>query len=180
MKKYKKDVTRICSLFSVKIWYEGESKELEKWIGVGFFNHIFVSRNGVVTLYYDVGECNRFYELLEKVLDEDFFNELCDYFCGLIEQKDNANSNEEIFNLAIKAWPALTIFDEISKDPEWANDFMLRRLMRLRISTESFSYELEGKARRDNSPKNYVFFQGKVYLDNFDNFCKEKGIEIIE
>lgn len=179
MKKYKKDVTRICPLFSVKIWYEGESKELEKWVGAGFFNHIFVSKNGVVTLYYDVEECNKFYELLEKVLDEDFFNELCDCFCELIEQKDSVNSNEEIFNLAVKIWPALTIFDEISKDPEWGNDSILRRLMRVRISTESFAYELEDKANVDDSLKDYIFFQGKVYLDNFDSFCKEKEIEVV-
>ena len=47
---------RECSLFSIKAWYEGESTELKKWIDFGFFNHIFVSKNGLVRLYYDVEE----------------------------------------------------------------------------------------------------------------------------
>ena len=72
MKKYKEDVTRDCSLLSIRAWYEGESKELEKWIGFGFFNHIFVSENGSVTLYYDIEEGNRFHEVLEEVFTEDF------------------------------------------------------------------------------------------------------------
>ena len=61
-KKYKKDVTRTSTLLGLKAWYEGESKELEKWIGFGFFNHIFVFERGNVTWYYNIEEGDKFQE----------------------------------------------------------------------------------------------------------------------
>lgn len=180
MNKYKESVTRECSLFDVKAWYEGESKELKKLTCVGFFNHIFVSKNGLVTLYYNIEESEKFDEWLEENFTEDFFNELCDGFFDLVCKIDNMQSNEEIFNLYVKMWPALSIFDELSKYPDWGNDVMIRRLIRIRKSTESASYELVSKAVVENLPKNYIFFKGKIYYQNFDDFCKKNEIEIID
>jgi|TARA_Y100000310_G_scaffold315905_1_gene367031 hypothetical protein len=179
-KKYRENVTREFSFFSIKAWHEGESRELEKWIGFGFFNHIFVSKDGIVTLYYDVDEGDIFHKILEEKLTEELFNELCDYFFELIRQSNDLNSNEEIYSLSVKTWPALTIFDELSKYPEFGNNDMVRRLIRIRTTTESFAYELEGKREKENSHKNYIFFQGKLYFNSFEDFIKEKEIEIIK
>tara|TARA_Y100000031_G_C8060945_1_gene310587 strand:- start:180 stop:572 length:393 start_codon:yes stop_codon:yes gene_type:complete len=123
MKKYKEDVTREYSLFSIKSWYIGESEELKKWIGFGFFNHVFVSRKGIVTLYYDIEEGEKFWKILEKNLTEEFFDNLCDSFYSLFEQKETIRTDEEIFKLFVKSWPALTIFDELSKYPELGNEY---------------------------------------------------------
>ena len=79
-KIYTKYLERPCSLFDTKAWYEGESKELEKWFGVGFYNTIFVSNDNIVTIYYDKDECDKFDEAMDKKLTENLFNELCDFF----------------------------------------------------------------------------------------------------
>lgn len=179
MNKYKKDVMRECSLFDVKAWHEGESNELKKWTGIGFFNHIFVSENGLVTLYYDIEESERFEKWLEENFTEEFFHDLCNGFFELAEKINYVNSNEDIFGLTVEMWPALLFFDELSKYPEWGNDSMIRRLIRLKTSTESAPYKLANKVIIENSPKNYIFFKGKIYYQNFNDFCKEKVIEII-
>lgn len=179
-KKYKEDVTRTSSLLGLKAWYEGESKELEKWLGFGFFNHIFVSRNGLMTLYYDVEEAKKFDEILEEKLTEELFNELCEHFFELIKKGDDSNTNEEIYKLTVKLWPAYTIFDVLSKYPEFGNEDMIRRLIRIRETTESFAYELESKINDENMPKDYIFYKGKLYFMPFEEFIKENGVEIIE
>jgi len=177
--KYKEDVTRESSLFDIKAWYEGESNELEKWIGFGFFNHIFVSRGGNVTLYYNTEEGDRFHEVLNEKLTEDFFDKLCESFFELIEQKNNLNSEGEIFELYVRIWPALSIFDELSKYPEFGNEDMIRRLIRVRETTESFAYGLGNKIN-SKGPKDYIFYKGELYFMPFEDFCNEKGIEIIK
>ena len=117
--------------------------------------------------------------MLDEKLTEELFNELCDYFFELIGQADNLNTKEEIFNISVKLWPAYTIFDELSKYPEFGNDSMVRRLIRIRTTTESFSYELESKIKTEG-PKDYIFYKGELYLTPFEDFCKEKNIEIIK
>lgn len=179
MERYKKSVTRECSLFDVKAWCEGEGKELKRLIGVGFFNHIFLSKGGVVTIYYHIEEADKFDEWMGENFTEEFFNELCNEFWELVEKIDFVESDKDIFELTVKLWPALLIFDEFSKYPEWGNDAMIRRLIRVRTSTESASYELANKAIVEDLPKNYIFFKGEIYYQNFDDFCKEKRIEII-
>lgn len=182
-KKYKRDLTRKCSLFEIKYWYEGESKELEKWLGFGFFNTFFVSENEIVTLYYDVDEGDKFHEVLKEKLTEELFNEICDEFYELFEKKDSVKTKDEIFDLCSKAFPAAAIFDELSKYPELGNENMLRRLMRIRKSTESLFYDIEKKLNSldlEDQKKDYIFFQGKLYFKSFENFIKEKGIEIVK
>jgi len=176
--RFKELVTRHVSLLDVKAWHEGESKELKKWFGFGFFNHIFVSENGRVTVYYDTEELDKFDEIIREKLTEDLFNELCDYLFELIEKSKNAASDEEIFELYSKMWPAFTIFDELSKHPELGNEYMIRRLIRIRKTTEDFSF-LENKLNHPEI-KTYLFHKEEIFLIPFEQFIKEKGIEIVE
>jgi len=178
IKIYKKAVTRNASLFDVNAWYEGESRELEKYIGVGFFNHLFVSKENRVTLYYDIEEGDKFWEIIEEILTDDFFNDLCDGFFSIIENPSPDN-DKEIYDLIVKIRPALAIFDEISKYPEYlATPEILRRLMRVRISTESFSYDIAKKVKQKNLPKTYIFHKGEVFFQQLDQFTKENNIII--
>ena len=177
-KIYTKYLERPCSLFDTKAWYEGESKELEKWFGVGFYNTIFVSNDNIVTIYYDKDECDKFDEAMDKKLTENLFNELCDFFFELIKEAGNIESDEDIFKITVKCWPAFTIFDEISKYPEWATDSMLRRLIRIRTTTETFSYELAGKVKKQDQLKEYIFFKGNVIIKPLQEFIKENDIII--
>lgn len=178
--KYIKDISRIgCSFHDIRCWYEGESEELRKVLDFGFYNTLFVVENKNVTAYYDDEECTNFYLSLDEKLTEKFFNDLCDSFLELIEESKRVKSNEEIFNLMVKSWPALAIFHEISNYPDYANEAMLRRLFRIRKATESFSYDL---SRRLDLPEkvqeSYLFFKGKVINSLFDDFCKENGFII--
>ena len=180
MNQYYKALTRECSLFEIKAWYEGESYELEKITGIGYFNHIFVSRNGLVTLYYNLEEAEKFDKWFEESFNEEFFHNLCTEFSQLVEQIDKVNSDKEIYKLTVKMWPALFFFDELSKYPELGNDSMVRRLIRIRASTESASYILADKVSSDiNYPKDYVFYKGEIYYEDFESFCRVKKVIIV-
>lgn len=179
MKKYKKSVSREGSSFDLKAWHEGESQELRKKIGFGFDSHIFVCKSNVITIYYSLEEAEKFEAWMEENFTEIFFNELCDEFVDLVDKIPEVNSNEEVFKLSVKMWPALLFFDELSKYPEWGNDSMIRRLMRLRTSTEASHYELSQKAKHEYSDKDYIFFKGQIYHQDFDSFCRENEVEVI-
>ncbi len=180
MKKYKKALTRECSLFDVKAWYKGESEELKKLAGIGYFNHLFVCKNGFMTLYYDLEEAEIFDEWFKEKFTEDFFNKVCDNFYELINSIEVVESDEEIFDLSVKMWPALFFFDELSKYPELGNSDMIRRLIRVRKTTETASYKLSKKVIFEDSPEEYIFFKGDIYFKDFDSFCKEQNIEIVK
>jgi len=80
----------------------------------------------------------------------------------------------------VAIWPALTIFHEISNYPGYANDSMLRRLIRLRKTTEDFSYRLSERMKKNNIyPKSYIYFQGKVFEESLDTFIKKNNIKIV-
>lgn len=177
---HKKCLIRECSLFNVRSWHEGESTELKKWIGFGFFNHLFKSEKGLVTLYYDLDEANNFDKALDEKLTEEFFDKLCHNFFELIDQERDADTKEEVFNLSVKIWPALTIFDEISKYPGWATPPMLRRLIRVRTSTGSFSYKLSAKVDHSEYPKDYLFFKGQLIKKPLNIFLKENNFTILK
>lgn len=181
-KRYIEDISRLgCSFFDIKAWYEGESKELEKEIGFGFYNTIFEVNGGNVTLYYDERECENFYGVLGEKLTEDFFGGLCDNFFKLIEETKFVDSNEKIFELMVKCWPALVIFEELSNYPEYGTDFMIRRLIRVRKSTESFIYELSKRLKLEmQTPENYLFFKGEIINKPFEEFIMDQGIIILK
>jgi len=175
--EYIKDISRLgCSFFDICVWYEGESDELKKVLGFGFFNTFFVVEEKNVTSYYNDEECTNFYLILDKKLTEEFFNETVERFFGLIEESKKAETKEEIFNLMVKFWPALAIFHEISNCPEYANEKMLERLFKIRKATESLNYHLSKKINFiENVPEKYIFFKGKIINLSFDEFCKENN-----
>jgi len=112
-------------------------------------------------------------------LDEDFFSELCDSFFEIIDEAARASTNVELQDIFVRVWPALVVFDEISKYPEWdESGNMLRRLERVRKTTEAFSYDLAKKVSPQEQPLEYVFFQGKVFEVSFEDFCTENEIII--
>lgn len=160
--KFTEELTRPGTLFGIKAWYEGESKELEKWLGFGMHNTLFVSKNNIVTFYYDQKEAEEFHEILKEKLTINIFDKLCESFFKLIDSP--ANSNNEIYNILVKSFPAYTIFDEISKYPEIASEDIIRRLERVRKNTEAFSYDLIKKVNSDDEPKNYIYFKGELYI----------------
>lgn len=178
--KYYKDITRLdYSLFDVKAWHKGESDELKKLIDFGFYNTIFVSVNGNVTVYYEKEECDEFYEALDNLLEEEFFNEVCDSFVELTSIDKFPDNNDEIFELSVKLWPCMTVLDMVSRYPEYGNDSMIRRLMRLRKSTESFSYELASKVSEEDWPETYIFYKGEMIEKPLQEFIKDNGFELI-
>lgn len=164
-KDYYKELTRINEpLFSVKAWYEGESTELKKLIGVGLFNTLFISSKNTIVIYYDCRESEIFHEKLKEILTEEFFDNLCENFFDLTEQADNCKTNEKVYNLLAKSFPILTIFDEISKYPEIASNHIIRRLERVRKTTEAFAYDIMKKVNLINEPEDYIYLQGKLYI----------------
>jgi len=181
-RKFIRDISRMnCSIFDIKAWYEGESYELKKYLGFGFYNTIFLVDKGYVTLFYDKQEVDEFYNFLNEKLDEELFNRWCDDFFEIIKESKNINDDEKIFSLMIRCWPALTIFHEISNYPEYANNFMIRRLERVRRNTETFSQNLSEKLKwKDESSENYVFFRGEIINKPFIEFINENDFEIIK
>ena len=113
-------------------WRLGEGRELKKWIGFGFYKTNFIINNGSVTAIYDHKEVEQFDKVLNEMLDEELFDRMCEEYFKIIYNYDG--------NM-VKVWPILTIFDELSKFPEYGNDYMIRRLKRIRESTESFFYK---------------------------------------
>ena len=55
---------------------------------------------------------------------------------------------------------------------------MMRRLIRIRTSTEAFSYKLSDKVDHTNYPKNYIFFKGQMIQKTLEEFLKENQIVI--
>jgi len=178
--EYIKDLSRIgCSFYDLNCWYEGEFYGLKKLIGFGFENTFFLVENGTINSYYSLDECEQFYKILDEKITEKFFNQICDNFFELIEKSKTAESHEEIFKLMIEIWAILAIFHEISNYPEYANDSMLRRLLRVRKNTESFFYDLSNKLNKEKiSPQNYLFFKGKVFEKPINSFIEENSFII--
>lgn len=177
-KRYIRDITRLgYTLFDIKAWYLGELEELRKAIGFGFENTIFVSEDNNVRVYYDRDECGKFDEVLDKVLTEDFFNELCDDF-AIIVDRFKPETDEEVFIFLVKTWPAYVVFEELSNSPDLGNENMLRRLYRIRESTEKYSYDITENVMVNHLPRDYVYYKGQVYKIPFKKFVMENNILI--
>ena len=162
-----KDITRMNLPFSnVKIWAKGEGDELKKWMGFGFYNHLFISEDKNVTLYCDKKECDLFYEFLEKKLNGELFNNLCFEYFKLIDEAKEVCSDEELFFILVRLWPMLTIFQEVSLYPDLVSEEDLSRLIRIRKNTESLVYSLFGRLREEEESSNYYYYRNKV--------CNEK------
>lgn len=159
--KHIKSCTRFCSLSQIKAWHIGESEHLKKVLGIGFENTLFISKNNLVDFYYHPNEAEEFEKELEKVGKEEF-GEICTDFMLLIDEIQNCETDEQKLDLFAKMIPALTIFNEFDEYPEYMERDMERRLMRVRLYTESKPYELLKDIGKDD-PKDFIYFKGRVY-----------------
>lgn len=124
-KFYEETCTRMYSLDLVKAWTKGEEN-------LGLKNSLFLMKNGVITQFVDCDEGEAFHETLKQNLKNDkYFNEICESFFEAISNKDK-----------VKMFECLAIFNEIDNYPEIANDDILRRLRRVRKTTEGEMYKL--------------------------------------
>ncbi|GBE20649.1 phosphoenolpyruvate synthase [archaeon BMS3Abin17] len=153
-KRYGKSLTRENSLIGIQAWSFGDSIELKKWLDWSFKGHYFVNKEGFVDLFAEEQEGENYYEVVqEKLKEERFFDELCNDFLINVKQSEEIIKKELIFkeeiiklyNLIIKCWPALTIFDILSNYPELASQNVIEKLIRIRKETSKFIYDSEDK-----------------------------------
>ena len=166
-----KDCTRMMSLWDVRMWHEGQTKELKKLIGVGMDNSLFVSEKGTVIIYYNEPEGLLVFNKIKELLTDEFFDNICDNFYELVEEIDSTTNIADIFRLGTMMIPALIVFDEIDNCSEIATPYIKRRLKRIRESTHEKSYDLSKKVPASlimDYPKDYMFWKGKVYTINSD------------
>ena len=181
-KRYIKDIERIgYSFFEINAWYLGESDELSNLLGFGFYNTFFEVNKKNIAVYYDEKESKQFYRVLDEKLSESFFNSLCADFFKIISESENLNNDEKIFDLMAKSHAILSIFHEISIYPEYANEFMIRRSIRIRRNTESFFYKLSCRLKwQKTTPENYIFYKREIFDESFSDFIRENNFEIIK
>ena len=130
-------------------------------------NHLFVGHNGSVTLYCDEKECMLFDDILEKIMTDDFFNQICHTYFSLIEHIKSC-SKEELHALLVEIWPILTIFQEVSQNPDLVSASDIRRLQRIRETTEKEVYDLFSLLEPVEEPDYYYFFKGEMYPEELD------------
>jgi hypothetical protein len=114
--------TKKYSLQEIKVWHKGESEGLQKLIGVGYFNHLFICTKGQVSVYYDYDEWKQVHKQLKKILTDVFFETICHRYNDLISQVNRAFTDQEIDTLAEQLWPIQSIFNEIDEMPHIANE----------------------------------------------------------
>ncbi|MBU2104488.1 MAG: hypothetical protein KKF67_01790 [Nanoarchaeota archaeon] len=162
---YIKSVARIYSHPTIQEWHIGESEYLKRMLYTGFYNTLYISKDGVVEFHYDQSECDNFEKALENYLDEETFNDICNEFMRKIEGPE-VKIREIV--------PHLTVFNEVDEYPEWFEEQYrgdcLRRLMRVRQSTEPKLYQI----MKPSELKNFIYFQGKTYpLEHKDKFLSK-------
>ena len=131
---------------SVMAWADGEKQ-------IGLDSSLFLCSNGTVTQFVDLNEGEKFHDYVLS-LSNDSFNELCEKFFKTI--KEDIGNYEKLSNLHV----ILAVFDEIDNYREKFSEDILRRLKRVRESTESLPYKLKTK----NGHKNFIIFENKLYL----------------
>lgn len=162
-KEIHKSVTRKFNLTQLKAWYVGEKDYLKRVLGVGFENTIYVCENNQVTFYYEDIEVKKFEIVLETLIGEEEFNDIVDNYMMFIDEIPKCKIDGEKLLLFSKLVPALTIFNEFDEYPEYMEEDMTRRLMRVRTSTEAKPYELlDGVGSKE--PKDFILFKGEVYI----------------
>ena len=132
-------ITRIgLSQDNIDNWLIGESKELKKWIGFSFNKTQVKKIKDEVTFIYNLEEIKQFEKSLEECFDELLFDKMCDRFFELMEEYNGDNKD----SIERQMMPINTIFDELSKYPEWGNNRMMRRLNRIRTNYHDFIYTI--------------------------------------
>jgi len=153
-------------LNEIKAWNKGESETLEDLIGVGFYKHFFICEDGNISFFYSYAEWKKFHKKLREILTNDFFDKVCGDYIVLISKIKFVSSKRDIDNLSTKLWAIQSIFNEIDDRPKIANEYILDKLLEIRTATHTKHYELERKRKRSrNEPKNYIYFKGKLYIE---------------
>ena len=173
MEIYKKSVSREGSLIGFQAWIEGDETDLENCLGSSFKKHYFVNNEGLITLFYEEKEGDDFYKKLsEEILKEGFLDPLITNFISyvkkgreLFEREASKQKIIDLYQLTIQCWPAVTIFDELSKSQELLekNIGVLDKLLKVRKEYGEFMYEVE-KVISDSIIKIYP------QIDGFQNF----------
>lgn len=140
MKYFENICTRMYSLNLVIAWVKAEENH-------GLKNTIFISKNKVVIQLIDLEEAEKFHSELKEKINEDYFDSVVEAYFEAIEKKD-----------LVKIFECLAIFDEIDNYPWIVTSDILRRLMKVRSTTESLIYELQREG-----PKDYVLFKNQIY-----------------
>jgi len=150
MKTYKKCNSREGWLIGTQAWNEGDTQELKKWVGCCYNRHYFVNNNGIVDLYYEIKSGEEFWDALaEKLKEPGFLDSLIadfiknvSYGRSFFNKKLEKNDIIKLYNLKVKCWPAITIFDQISSTPEIVLDNkIIDFLLEIRKNYGEFSYE---------------------------------------
>ncbi|MCR4280328.1 MAG: hypothetical protein NUV82_02800 [Candidatus Komeilibacteria bacterium] len=162
--EYVQYCTKEYSLSEVKAWYEGESRGLKALIGVGYYDHLYISKEGLVTFFYNADEWEEVHQRLTEILTDDFFNRICAQYNLLVDKIDKVKSPKEAYKLSVALWPIQTIFNEIDETPEIASDHILNKLMKLRSATHTKHYELDGKIKNNSDPRDYIYCKGELYI----------------
>ena len=136
---------------SIMAWADGERK-------IGLNNSLFICNNGTVTQFVDLKEGEKFHDYVLSMSDESF-NELCESFFKTIAE--DIDDFEKLSNLHV----ILAVFDEMDNYGEKISEDKLRRLKRVRESTESLPYKLKTK----DGHKDFIIFKNKLYLPENDN-----------
>ena len=131
---------------SVMAWADGEKQ-------IGLDGSLFICNNGTVTQFVDLKEGETFHDYVLS-LSNDSFNELCEKFFKTI--KEDIGDYEKLSNLHV----ILAVFDEIDNYSDKFSEDILRRLKRVRESTESLPYKL--KEKKGN--KDFIIYKNKLYL----------------
>ncbi len=150
MKRYKKCHSREGWLIGTQAWNEGDTQELKKWVGCCYNKHYFVNNNGIVDLYYEIKNGEEFWDALaEKLKEPGFLDSLIadfiknvSYGRSFFNKELEKNDIMKLYDIKVKCWPAITIFDQISITPDiLSDDKFINFLLEIRKNYGEFSYE---------------------------------------
>lgn len=142
-KEYDYNCTRIgFTELDVKAWKQGSGDELKKWLGVGMYKTKFVLKEGKVSSYNNLKECEELDKALNEKLTEELFNEMCEQYFKLIKESEDAKTTDEIHSIMVKCWPIWIVFDILDNYPYFGTDKMIRRALRIRTEHQGFYYKL--------------------------------------
>lgn len=153
-KRYGKSISREGSLIGFQAGNIGETIELKNWLEWSFERHYFVNKKGVINLFVELQQGEDYYDIVKKKLNEtNFFITLCRDFLyhvnkgkEILRKKILFKEVIELYNLIIKCFPAITIFDLISNYPEITPDEnIIKKIIDIRKETGEFLYELENR-----------------------------------
>ena len=130
----------------VMAWAKGEAV-------LGLTNSLFICENGNMTQYVDGKEGENFHAYVVGLADDEF-NKICEGFFEALREKDLE-----------KMHIGLAIFSELD-EYSLGSEYIKRRLMRVRISTENDAYKIKTKGKR----KNFIIYKCKLFTEEDIDF----------